>query len=405
MMLIDCPHCGPRNSAEFRYLGEKRSRPDPRDDHAAGNGAPTSTAAPTRPGGRPRTGVTPPGAGRSSSLERHTGTNEIRSSHPRPGRCRVTPAWPAAAGRGDRPSGPLAFTWNGRPHTGFAGDTIVSALAAAGERVFSRSLKYHRPARACSTASFPTRAACCRSAPEPNVRGAHRLLAAGMDVRRAERVAVAAVRREGGEPGASGGSSGRASTTRPSWRPARCGPRTRRCSSASRRAGRCPGWRRPPTTTSATPTSTCWSPAAGPPGMSAALAAAEAGARVLLVEEEHQVGGHLRWGGKAELELLVQLRAAVGGRRPASRCSSTPSSTGRYDDNWVAVVQRTVPGTHPGRRAPRSRSARRPWSSPRASSSARTCSPATTCPACCSRRPPAGCSTCGPCGRASGRSC
>ncbi|HEV7688152.1 MAG TPA: 2Fe-2S iron-sulfur cluster-binding protein, partial [Acidimicrobiia bacterium] len=41
-------------------------------------------------------------------------------------------------------SAPLSFTWNGRPYDGFAGDTIVSALAASGERVFSRSLKYHR---------------------------------------------------------------------------------------------------------------------------------------------------------------------------------------------------------------------------------------------------------------------
>ena len=28
---------------------------------------------------------------------------------------------------------PLEFTWNGRPVRGYAGDTIVSALAAAGD--------------------------------------------------------------------------------------------------------------------------------------------------------------------------------------------------------------------------------------------------------------------------------
>src|SRR5262249_57332023 len=33
----------------------------------------------------------------------------------------------------------------------------------------------------------------------------------------------------------------------------------------------------------------------GPAGMSAALAAAAIGARVLLVEEEYEPGGHLRW--------------------------------------------------------------------------------------------------------------
>src|SRR6267378_1445393 len=48
---------------------------------------------------------------------------------------------------------PVEFTWNGRPVRGYAGDTIISALAAAGERVFSRSMKYHRP-RGLLTAGF-----------------------------------------------------------------------------------------------------------------------------------------------------------------------------------------------------------------------------------------------------------
>ncbi len=29
MLLIVCPHCGPRNSDEFSYNGERSSRPDP----------------------------------------------------------------------------------------------------------------------------------------------------------------------------------------------------------------------------------------------------------------------------------------------------------------------------------------------------------------------------------------
>ena len=39
----------------------------------------------------------------------------------------------------------LEFTWNGKPYTGYEGDTIASALAASGVEVFSRSMKYHRP--------------------------------------------------------------------------------------------------------------------------------------------------------------------------------------------------------------------------------------------------------------------
>ena len=40
---------------------------------------------------------------------------------------------------------PVTFTFDGRPVTGYEGDTIVSALYAEGRRTFSRSFKYHRP--------------------------------------------------------------------------------------------------------------------------------------------------------------------------------------------------------------------------------------------------------------------
>ena len=29
MLLVPCPNCGPRNSADLRYVGESRPRPDP----------------------------------------------------------------------------------------------------------------------------------------------------------------------------------------------------------------------------------------------------------------------------------------------------------------------------------------------------------------------------------------
>lgn len=39
----------------------------------------------------------------------------------------------------------VSFTFDGKSYSGFEGDTIVSALYATGQRVFSRSFKYHRP--------------------------------------------------------------------------------------------------------------------------------------------------------------------------------------------------------------------------------------------------------------------
>lgn len=42
-------------------------------------------------------------------------------------------------------SKPISFQFNGRSYSGFQGDTLASALLAAGEMVLARSWKYHRP--------------------------------------------------------------------------------------------------------------------------------------------------------------------------------------------------------------------------------------------------------------------
>ncbi|HPW06938.1 MAG TPA: 2Fe-2S iron-sulfur cluster-binding protein, partial [Burkholderiaceae bacterium] len=39
----------------------------------------------------------------------------------------------------------IAFRFNGRSFSGFEGDTLASAVLAAGESVIARSWKYHRP--------------------------------------------------------------------------------------------------------------------------------------------------------------------------------------------------------------------------------------------------------------------
>ncbi|MEE9277120.1 MAG: 2Fe-2S iron-sulfur cluster-binding protein, partial [Dehalococcoidia bacterium] len=74
------------------------------------------------------------------------------------------------------------FRWNGTQYPAYSGDTIVSALAACGERVFSRSFKYHRP-RGILTASFLDPGCLLQVGDEPNVRGAHRRVEPGMQAR------------------------------------------------------------------------------------------------------------------------------------------------------------------------------------------------------------------------------
>jgi len=56
----------------------------------------------------------------------------------------VSPYRLASGGRIDR-ARQVAFTFDGRRYTGYAGDTLASALLANGVRLFGRSFKYHRP--------------------------------------------------------------------------------------------------------------------------------------------------------------------------------------------------------------------------------------------------------------------
>jgi len=79
-------------------------------------------------------------------------------------------------------SHPIQFTYAGKELTGFAGDTVGSALFAAGRRVFSRSFKYHRPrGLLCCSGRCPN---CMMTVDGvPNVRVCVEPLRPGVDVR------------------------------------------------------------------------------------------------------------------------------------------------------------------------------------------------------------------------------
>ena len=53
--------------------------------------------------------------------------------------------WRLPSGGGIDRDRPLGFTFDGQRLTGFAGDTLASALLASGPRILGRSFKYHRP--------------------------------------------------------------------------------------------------------------------------------------------------------------------------------------------------------------------------------------------------------------------
>ena len=53
---------------------------------------------------------------------------------------------PESAAQGSRidRSKTLSFSFDGKKLSGFAGDTVASAVMASGRKVFGRSFKYHR---------------------------------------------------------------------------------------------------------------------------------------------------------------------------------------------------------------------------------------------------------------------
>jgi sarcosine oxidase subunit alpha len=231
----------------------------------------------------------------------------------------------------------LEFTWAGRPHRGYAGDTIASALAAAGVGVFSRSFKYHRP-RGLMTATFHDPGCIVQVGDEPNVRGAHRRLEAGMDVRPQNtwpslQYDVKAANQLVGR------FLGAGFYYKTFIRPRRLWPAYQKVLSRFAAGGTIPAAEgRDRFDQRYAHVDVCVA-GGGPAGIAAAIGAAESGARVLLVEEEYGLGGHLRYGDAAELAALTELQAAIAVH---DNVEVLPNSVvaGRYDDNWLAVVER-----------------------------------------------------------------
>lgn len=231
----------------------------------------------------------------------------------------------------------LIFSWNGRAFPAFAGDTIVSALAAAGERVFSRSMKYHRP-RGLLTASFHDPGCMVQVGDEPNVRGCHRLVTEGMRV-----TAQNAWPTLRFDAKAANQFAGRFLTAgfyyKTFMRPQVLWPAYE---SVLRRFVN--GGTVSPDSPVAQQEKRHAHPdvlvaGGGPAGMAAAVAAARAGASVLLVEEEHRLGGHLRFGGEADLAALAELERQVTAE-PGIEVLTDSVVLGRYDGNWIAVLER-----------------------------------------------------------------
>jgi len=222
----------------------------------------------------------------------------------------------------------LRFTFEGREYQGYAGDTISSALAAAGLALLARSFKYHRPRSILSFANHDSNT-LFQVDGVPNVRGDVTLLRDGMR--------VSAINTFGGLAHDKARVLDRFSRLLPvgfyykAFHSKRLFPRWERMFRALTGLG----WVSLDAAREATPKRYGFCDVlvigGGPSGLSAALAAVETGAQVALVDES------LRLEGNGAPPAWVR---AVHNSRSIAVYPATVAA-GYYADHWVALASPT----------------------------------------------------------------
>ena len=244
---------------------------------------------------------------------------------------------PAGSGEIIDRSRSIRFSWNGKKLTGFQGDTIASALMANGEHIMGRSMKYKRP-RGVLTADFWDPNTTVQVGDEPNVRAGHRKLAEGMNVS-AQNVWPSLKF----DVGAANGLVGRYLTAgfyyKTFMKPAFLWPKYEAVLAKFAPGGKVDlgtphgyydkRYMHPDVVVAG----------GGPAGLSAAIAAANAGASVILLDHENAAGGHLLWGSDEDRAAAADLITAA--EAAGVEILENTTVTGRYEDNWISIVQRS----------------------------------------------------------------
>lgn len=227
----------------------------------------------------------------------------------------------------------LRFTFEGREYQGYAGDTVSSALLANGVTLLGRSFKYHRPRGVFSAANHDTNV-LLQSPGDLNLRGDVTPLAEGM--------ALKAVNTRGGLARDFGRFTQWLAPLLPVGfyyktfhKPRALFPAWEWLIRNMSGLGRIdPAWREP---RPAKRHAFCdvLVVGAGAAGLAAAVAAAEAGVRVVVVDEQPHPGGNMDDAGSAALraELLERLDALPN---VELRCATT--AAGYYADHWVPLA-------------------------------------------------------------------
>lgn len=230
-------------------------------------------------------------------------------------------------------SQPLQLEFEGGAVQGFAGDTVNAVLAANGEMRLARSFKYHRPRGIHSFANHDANQLFDIDG-VPNQRGDVLPATDGARIRAVNtRGGVARDRASWVEwlaPFLPVGFYYKAFHGKnfPSW---------------ERRIRAFAGLGSVSTGAPRIPTAKRYAfcdvlvIGAGPSGMAAALAAADAGARVLLVDENARLGGSGRWSGMPD-DVVADRLSRISGHERIGVLTST-FAAGYYADHWVALVE------------------------------------------------------------------
>ena len=231
----------------------------------------------------------------------------------------------------------IRFTFEGKPFEGYEGDSIASALAASGQWVLSRSFKYHRPRGILSMTGADANA-LVQLPSEPNVAAERAPISDGMQVS-AQNVNGSLERDRDAIMDRFGRflpvgfyyrtfMGPRRDSWLKFWEPI-----------IRRKAGLgVVDTKAPPRHFDKTHLHCeVLVVGAGPAGLSAAIAAAEAGADVVLCDENPEIGGSLSYGryDPAVLPDLTSRLAAL----PNLRVLTGTVCNGWYEDNWLPLIE------------------------------------------------------------------
>ena len=238
------------------------------------------------------------------------------------------------------------LTYGAKRYEGVNGDTIASLLYANGVRVFSRSLKYHRP-RGLYSLDGECSNTLMQVDGEPNVRAENTPARNGMAVM-AQNVAFSKTAQIDAMAFMDNLSFAMPAGFyyRTMHKPARLWPQAiKRIRKAAGLGVLDPVFRMPGNFDEIYPTADVCVVGGGPAGMRAALAAAEQGLRVVLIENRPRLGGHFEYRRAADADGTPLYRRAHGLARALRgqtnvRVFENTALLGVYNNNLITAFQR-----------------------------------------------------------------